>query len=313
MKPMPILSFLLVCFLAAPAQAAQVTFGRTSCPLDGAETRVFEEVSQDTSGGWDSDGCRYSSASQWRTFALATCPKDLFTLEGGDFQAEFDAETLALLKAESARVLAEYPDLDAIQIWDRYAIAVRFYRILGKDDYDHANLYLAASWTARDEAVGVYNGLAGPDAAALLLDQGAQELKKSLTQAQRKTVLYNLARVAERAGENALRDRYLDAFEAAGSLDAMEVAALDRFRRMTREVEPKYQDLALESLARYLRGSGLPADRAAQARYVQADLLRRRGRVSEALPLYRKVAQDGNAPADVRQLADGFAKRLSRP
>lgn len=309
----PVLALLLAAAvgLVGLAQATQVTFWRTTCPLDGTETRVFEKVSSDTMGGWDSDGCRYSMSGQWREYELSTCPKDLFTLGAKDFMGTFDEDTLARLRAESTRVLADYPNPDTIQIWDRYEIAARFYRILGKDEAFLANLYLKASWTARDAAVGTYAGLDGPQAAARLLEAGAQEVAKVQDAAVRKTLLYNLARVAQRAGENALRDQYLDRFEAEGNLDAQEQEALARFRRMSHEVEPRYQDLALGALARWQAGPNLPAASVVQSTWLQADLLRRRDRPQEALALYKKVLASPEAPDELKDMARFFERRLS--
>ena len=299
--------------IAGAVRATQVTFWRTSCPLDGAETRIFEKVSSDSMGGWDSDGCRYSTSGQWREYELSTCPQDLFTLKAEDFMGPFDDAVVARLKEEAARVRAEYPNPDALQIWDRYALAVRFYRILGRDDAFLADLYLRASWTARDAAVGVYTGLDGPEDAAKILEQGALELARQLSPAQRKTVLYNLARVAHRAGENALRDRYLDQFAARDDLDAAEQEALARFRKMSREIEPKFQDLALESWKTWLQRTDLVAGDVLEVTWLQADLLRRRDRPDEALALYRKVASDASAPPEVRKMASFFERRLTRP
>lgn len=292
------------------ARAVQVTPFRAACPLDGAETRMFEKVSNDTHGGYDSDLCDYSTSGQWRTYALSTCPEDLFTLYGRDFLEPRDEATLARLKEEAARVKVEYPDPDKLEAWDRYAIAARFYRALGKDEAFLGEVYLQGSWVARDAAVGTYAGLSGPRTAVELLEKGALELDKPLTPAQRKSVLFNLARVAHRAGEGALRDRYLDQFEKVGSLTDVEVSTLRTVRRIVTEVEPRMQDLAITSFQAFLAHPPSGDPRVVQCEYVLADLYRRRGRTGEALELYDRVAGTSGVPASLKDMATFLAGRI---
>ncbi len=306
----PILLTACLLSFSTPAVATQVTIHEVPCPLDGASTRVFEKLSSDSRGGFDSDLCSYSSHGQWREYSLATCPEDLFTLLGDEFDQVRDESTTARLKALADQVRSQYPDFDKIEVWDRYEIAARFYRLLGRDDAFIGQLYLAASWTARDQAVGVYEGLEGPQMAYQLLELGAQELQKDLSAEQRKTVTYNLARVAQRAGENALRDQYLSLFEAQGDLTDKEREALDRFRLMVTEVEPRYQDMAIAAYSNYLHIPNLPHEPLVRVTYQLADLLRRRGRLREALPQYTLVANDTRAPQNLREMALFLANHI---
>lgn len=299
--------------LAPPADATRVAARTVACPLGGAPATVYDKLSTDTLGGYDSDLASYASKGQWRAYAVATCPDSLLSLLGADMErawtpAELDAMRAALKGATSA---LSTRDAAALPAWERYRIAAAVYKALGWDDLRLADLYLEASWTARDAAVGVYMGLNGPQAARALLDDGKAELEKPLTVAQRKTVLYNLARVAHRGGYAAERDRLLSAFETAGALDKEETEALARFRRIASAVEPALQDQAIAHLRAALsKGSHTPEQRA-KARYQLGDLLRRRGKATEARAELSAVAADADAPAELRELAAWLSRDLA--
>jgi len=291
-------------FLAVslPASGARISTRIAHCPLDGAEARAYVQLSSNTLGGWDSDFAGYAVGGQWREYAITTCPQDYFTLYSEEFEAVRDEATLARLREVARQVRAEAPDPKVLETYDRYAIAARFYRALGRDEAFVGGLYLTASWIARDRAVGEYLGLEGPAAAREALRLGEAELAKELAPVDRKKVTYNLARVAERLGDPARRDRYLDAF-AALPLDDAERAALARFRLMSGTVEPRFQDLAIAEYRAWLATPGRPPAEAARVTYLLADLLRRRGRPAEAAPLYRQVAADPASGDPIRELA----------
>jgi hypothetical protein len=206
--------------------------------------------------------------------------------------------------------VAALPNPAAPELWERYGLAAAAYKSLGRDDLFLAELWVEASWTARDAAVGYYANLQGPAATRALLDSGAKELDKPLPPADVKKVAYNLARVAHRGGYGAERDRWLARFEAAGGLDVQEREALARFRRLAGTVEPALQDKAIAHYTAALRGT-LPHPDKVRATFVLADLLRRRGRDREALPLYSLVANDTQAPADMRAMALTLAKPIA--
>jgi len=297
--------------LSPAANATQIGVRTGTCPLDGTPVKVNRQLATNTHGGYDSDLCGYASNGQWRTYAVATCEKDLFSLLADDFDVVREEATTKALLAESKAIQAKITDIDALEPWERQAIAVRFYRVLGKDDATLGELMLTAAWLARDEAVGVYEGLDGPFAAIKLLNAGDEELKKPLTTAQRKRVLYNMARVAHRAGENSQRDRYLTEFEKLQPLDSDERQAIARMRKMTLEVEPKYQDEAIALFRSWLDQPDLPPARVLQVSYVLADTLRRRDRFREALLLYTLVAADENAPQQLRELSIFLANHIA--
>jgi tetratricopeptide (TPR) repeat protein len=179
------------------------------------------------------------------------------------------------------------------------------YRVLGEPPEIVGDVYLEASWTARDDAVGVYVGLQGPKQADDELKKG-QAMLATVDAADRKKLLFNLARIAERAGRSATRDRYLDLF-AKETLDAADRAALEKFRTATREQEPRLQDLAIAEYRKALAAGHLHGASEARVQYLLADLLRRRGAFAEAKTLYEKVAARADTPADLAQMA-GYLK-----
>lgn len=291
--------------LLAPAGATQIRYTDQPCPIDPDDVvRVYEKVSANTHGGYDSDGADYSTKGQWRAFAVSTCGESLFSLYGGDIGMELSAGQIAALQGALTRALGEeVADAKDPQVWERYAIAAHMYETLGRGPLFLADLWLEASWTARDEAVGVYVGLRGPQAARETLALGREELKKDLPPDQRRTLLYNLARVAHRGGFAAERDEWLAAFQADGPLSPKEAEAVARFRKIVDKVEPRYQDKAIAAFREGLRDRDLPVESRLRSTYLLADLLRRRGQADEARPLFEQVARDERAPRELREMA----------
>lgn len=292
---------MLLLFLVGRAAAIQVEAREGPCPVGVGTVKVYEKLSANASGGYDSDLAPYSSGGQWRAYRLATCADNLLSLYGTDL--------LALVPADRDRVKAALPeavrvvaDPKAPTVWERYRVAAALYAALGRDDRFLGDLLLEASWTARDEAVGYYAGLEGPIAARALLDAGWEELKKPLAAADRKKVLYNLARIAHRGGWGAERDGLLASFEAAGPMTGPERDAVARFRRIAHEIEPALQDEAITHFTAALRGD-VPYAEKVRLTYQLADLLRRRGRDREAAPLYFLVLNDRDAPEQLRSMA----------
>ncbi|MBK9365834.1 MAG: hypothetical protein IPN01_05870 [Deltaproteobacteria bacterium] len=294
---------LLLTLLLAPtlAFAARVGLTTASCPLDGAQVSVYERLSTNTHGGWDSDLAAYDSESQWRSFALSACPKDGLILPGSNFGRPVSAAQRAALEAAlKAQRAAKAPSTTA---WERYARAAELRRAMGDDGLEVAQLYLEGSWTARDEAVGVYLGLEGPIEAEQILAYGDAELLKPEGQKLARTLLYNLARVAHRGGFLKARDGYLSRYEALPELTSAEREKSKRLKTLATGPEAAMQRLALVELARFLKASGAPAERVARARYLQADLHRRLGDEDAAIQGYAQVALDEEAPEQLRELA----------
>jgi len=306
------LALLLTLALTGPARATQVAYKDQPCPVDPDDTaRVYEQITANTLGGYDSDGATYSSQGQFREYAVATCTRSFFSLYGGDMGMALDAGQLSRLNGALAEERTHLADPSNPAVWERYAIAARMYRELGRGSMFLAELYVQASWTARDQAVGVYIGLRGPQGARETLSQGEVELRKDLSPAQRKTLTYNMARVAERGGFMAERDKWLSAFEQLGGLSDKEQAALVQFRQLTGTVEPALQDQAIAAIQVALQDKTVPLESRARATYTLADLMRRRGQVQEALGLYGTVMSDDHAPSDLREMALFLSKELS--
>ncbi|MEN9785756.1 MAG: hypothetical protein RLZZ299_1020 [Pseudomonadota bacterium] len=288
--------------LVGSALAVNVASREVPCPLGTGTARVYTRVSANGAGGHDSDLAGYSSDGQWRTYRVSTCTPSLLSLYGADMDAPIPAERAAAVTAALQKAVAALPDPGSPTPWERYGLAAAVYEALGRDAAFLGDVWVEASWTARDAAVGYYAGLQGPAGARALLEAGAAELSKPIAPDARKRVLYNLARVAHRGGWTAERDAWLARFEAAGALTAREQQGLARFRHLARDVETALQDRAIAAYTTALRGT-LPYDEKVRVTYVLADLLRRRDRPRDALPLYTLVANDSRAPENLRSMA----------
>ncbi len=299
--------------LLPPSQATQVSNHDAACPIDADDTvRIYEQVSANTHGGYDSDGATYSTKGQFRAYAVSTCTRSLFSLYGGDMSMMIDAGQQNALKKALEKARAELSDPAEPTVWERYQLAAAMYQALGRGPLFVADLYLEASWTARDEAVGVYVTLRGPGDAREALALGEKELAKAgLTDSQRRTLTWNMLRIAERGGFVAERDRWLAAFEALAPHSPAEAEALARFKQAALNVQPRYQDLAIASYRRALADAALPAEERLRATYLLADLLRRRGKGSEALPMFNVVLSDDRTPRELREMALILTRELS--
>ncbi len=295
----------------ASALATDVTVRQAACPYGTGLVKIYELRSANNNGGYDSDLARYATQGQFRTYAMSTCPDTMFSLYGEDMSGTIDPNKKAAIADALAKVLTTIPDRTNPAVWDRYAIAAAMYRTLGQPPEIVGDVYLEASWTARDEAVGVYVGLDGPKEADEELRKG-QAMLPTVDATDRKKLLFNLARIAERAGHAAARDRYLDLF-ANDTLDAHDREALEKFRRATRDAEPRLQDLAIAEYRKALAAGHLDGAGEARVQYLLADLLRRRGSVTEAQALYEKVAARADTPADLAQMAGYLQSAPSVP
>jgi hypothetical protein len=270
--------------------------------------RVFRMVSQNTHGGWDSDGVRYSSGGQFRSYEIATCPDNLLTLYGTDMMAGLTEADKRALRPVLEEIAAEVPDARSLTVWDRYRIAARFYRALGRDHLFIARLYAKGVWTVRDHAVGFFQGLEGPLAARFLLDAGPAELDKTTDPTDQRMLLLNLARVAHRGGYLDLRDHWLEQLGARPDLTERDREAMERLHTAAR-VEPELQDLAIGELEAFLAHRGSAEERVA-ATFLLGDLLRRRGRTDQALARYREVQANAAAPESLVALAAYLSAEL---
>lgn len=278
-------------FWISTALAVQLSTFLAPCPMGGGSAKVFEKIGENHSGGYDSDFANYSSQGQWRNYALATCQGSLFTVYGSDIAIIVPEVRKAAVEAALAKGKAALVNPTTPEIWERYSIAALIYEALGYNAAFIGDLYLTASWTARDTVVGYYANLEGPEGARLLLDAGKGELNKNLSLEDRKKVLFNLARVAERGGWSIERDGYLTAFVGLGTT-ALEQEAIDRFRHIAGSVEPALQEQAIRYYSQALSQKNLSEEENTRLTYLIADMRRRQGRSSEAIAGFRKVTGD---------------------
>jgi len=301
---------LLIPLLAVlAAHATRVQVDTVACPIGGSPTKVYDKVVSNTLGGFDSDLAAYSDKGQFRQYAVSTCPDNLVSLYGRDMRKTMDDATQLRVLTAVRALQPTLPAPDDLQVWDRYVLAAAAYEAMGAGELRVAEVYLEASWTARDRAVGVVRGLEGPIATRAMLDGGAKELDKGLTDDQRRTVLFNLARIAHRGGHTAERDSLLAALEATPGLQPREAEAAKTMAHYGGVVEPALQDMAIAAFTRALRGE-LSMDEKIRATYLLGDLLRRRGRGREALPLLTRVLAEEEAPLNLREMAGALHREL---
>ena len=288
------------------AFATNVGVRTTDCPLSDGIMRTFVKLSANHTGGWDSDLAEYSGGGQWREYAIATCPTDGFTLYGEDIGPVEDEALADRLRERLTEHLAGQPPIGELAVWERYIIAAEMYKVLGKEPLFMAHIYMQAAWTARDEAVGVYQGLEGPINARSLISQGELELETQQDLSLRKILLHNLARIAHRGGYSDDRDRFLNAFEQVGSLSPEESRALSIFRSVSENIEPMLLGLAAEQMQLHLMTSPEISETTmgAWCNYILADIARRSGDNSTAQQHYRSVLGSNGASEQMRELAE---------
>ena len=285
------------------ALATGVTHEEVDCPYGEGKVRRYHKVSSNNLGGYDSDLARYSTRAQFREFAVSTCPSNYFSMLGKDLNLVVPTDKASAIDSAIAASRSTWADRDNPEVWERYDTAARISAALGRDQLAIADLYLRASWTARDKAVGIYvGGLNGPQAAKEILDIGTKELAKDLTPEATKLLRYNLARVAHRGGFIAARDAHINAFLKLSTLTPEERQAGLRMQYIATVVEPALQANAVTALKAALAGEG-NEQRLIQARYQLADLQRRLGQNSAAKRDFHLVVQSKSAPDNVKDLA----------
>ena len=265
-------------------------FEEVECPLGKDYARVFSLSSQNQLGGYDSDLASYSKGDQFRTFSISTCYDSYFSLYGTDFSITLSEEQQQAAQEILRTLRTQLMDPKNPLVWERYEIAAEMYRLLGRSPHFLAQVYLEASWTVRDSFVGFHQGLNGPKSAQEVLDLASKELQKTLSPEQKKLLIFNLARVAHRAGQPTLRDMYLKKFEMLPNLSPSDTKGLHYIRSTAIPKEQYYQEKARKELILALEDSTkLNKEELLHTRYLLADLHRRLGEVDRALPLYELV------------------------
>ena len=280
----------MIFILTLHAQAMN-PFEEVECPLGKDDyARVFSFSSQNQLGGYDSDLASYSKGEQFRTFAISTCYDSYFSLYGTDFSISLTEEQKQ--KATAALDIAKKRLLDPQNplLWERYEIAAEMYRILEYPPEFLAQIYLEASWTVRDSFVGFHSGLNGPKSAQEVLDMGAKEFVKPLLPDQKKLLIFNLARVAHRAGYPQIRDQYLFQYAALPTLTDVEKKGLNYVQTLALPKEKYYQEKARSELLLAVQSpSTEKQEKGMYTKYLLADLHRRLGDWVQAKPLYEEV------------------------
>ena len=118
--------------LSLMAWGTRVSYEDLPCPIGDDIVRVYTRISSNTLGGYDSDLATYSSQGQFREFAVATCADSLFSLPAGRMSAPIDLSQHPGLTAALAEEIAALPDPSNPAVWERYGIAARMYRELGR-------------------------------------------------------------------------------------------------------------------------------------------------------------------------------------
>lgn len=285
-------------------------FGEPKIPGTRNVAKVYTKIGDNSTGGFDSDFATYSSEGQWRQYQIATCDDNLFTVYASDIALVIPADRRAAVDAALKQAVSALPDPAKPQVWERYGIAVEIYAALGRDDRFIGDLWLSASWTVRDAAVGYYAGLTGPETARKLIQAGWDELRKPLSDENRKKVLYNLAKVTHRGGFSTERDNFVASLYAMG-LSPVERANVDRFRDLTTRIEPVYLQRVLDAYAKALKAGGLRPEEIDRLTYTSADLQRRLGRWEEARAGYKAILS-GDASNELQGMAQFLMGELPR-
>lgn len=298
-------------WVVATALATGISFEEVPCPYGSGQVRKYHKVSGNTHGGYDSDLAAYSTRGQFREHAISTCPDNYFSVMGSDLQMVIPPSKGPEIDAAIAESRQTWANRDDPEVWERYDTAARIARALSRDPLTVAELYLNASWTARDRAVGVYvGGLNGPQAARDILTIGQKELEKKLSPEAAKLLNYNLARVSHRGGFSEERDRYLDVYLNLPNLTPGERLAGLQLKHIAVQIEPNYQRQAIVELQRALSLKGPPLE-LVRARYQLADLQRRLGLFGDAKRNFLKVMQSLDTPNELKVMADFLVRGLA--
>ena len=281
-------SYFLSIALATGIHSDQVT-----CPIGNDVAKIFFVLSSNEYGGYDSDGATYSSGMQYREYEISTCSQNLYSALGTDMNKKWTEDEEKELLQIIANTTADFQKPQLPETWERYEIAIEIYRWEGKSSEFLIKLYQKATWSIRDEAVGIHEGLTGPIVADQVLEMGAKELQKELTSEQRKMVLFNLARVAHRNARFEQRELFISQFMALPNLTPAEKKAGERFQELTKIIEPKYLQKTSLEVEKHLKDN--PND--GQMLYLIGDIHRRLGNMESC----EKYFHAANLTADLQE------------
>ena len=278
-------------------------------PLDGTPFEVSVVSSVNSHGGFDSDGCSYSTGLQPRAFSVATSPTSLYSArlkEWGVGITEANKanilRTLVSLGAEVERVAELNPS-------ERYELAATVSELVGQDRFHVGDLFLHGAWTIRDTIVGFFPSVSGTGDAWAKLSELVL-LSKSVTHPRGRTIaLFDMARLAHRGGFVHERDALLaqlDNFEDAGM--GAQAKRTEFFLRVREE-----ERLLRRARERYLEGLEQKERRGSERvmyRFLAAELARRVGDLDVAERELSALALDKAIPKDVKGLVSDVASVL---
>lgn len=269
-----------------------------SCPIGTDVAKQFFVLSSNEYGGFDSDGATYSSGMQFRNYEIATCSQNLYTALGTDMKKTWSSEEAKEILAVIEKSRLSFQNQKLPETWERYELAIEIYRWEGRSSPFLIELYQKATWSIRDEAVGIHEGLAGPTVADQVLELGSKELEKELSSEQRKMVLFNLARVAHRNARFEQRTQFISEFMALPDLTSAELNTGARFKELTEVIEPKYLEKTKIEIEKHLQEN--PTD--GQMLYILGDIYRRLGDMDSCTKYFNAANLTNDLQDEQRQI-----------
>lgn len=268
-------------------------------PLDGQPFQWTVLRSANGMGGWDSDGCYYSSGEQPRTYSVATSPTTLYSARLDDWERSIPEEMKQPLMEMLLTIGEDVDDARLLPPHQRYEIAAVVAEYLGDGPFVVGELYLQAAWTVRDTVVGFLPGVQGAADAWAKLEETLPMLREVAEPRGRTIACFDLARLCHRGGFGKERDAFLatiDTFEDAGL--GAQGKRQEFFRRVTQE--SRLLAKAREAfLVGVVEGWGTAQERTFY-RYLVGDISRRLGDFADADSHLEAVLLDKAASEEVR-------------
>jgi len=269
-------------------------------PFDGTQFQHPIAVSANGLGGFDSDGCAYSSGPQARATAIATSPTTLFSAPFERFDRRMTEEQKDGLLPILVRLGEDVEDASTLEPAERFEIAAVVADYLGDGPYAVGDLHLAAAWTVRDSIVGFLPNLKGPgDQWSQLVELTPQAA--AVTDPKYRTIaLFDMARLSHRGGFSVERDDFLSLLDTYTPTEGALGKRTEFLLRVARE-----EELLARARASYQEGlttgQGTP-EQQSHYRYLVGDLSRRLGQYDEAKTQLEAVSLDARADAETKAL-----------
>lgn len=269
-------------------------------PLDGHEFEWSSVGSANGAGGFDSDGCAYSSGPQPRSYGIVTSPTTLYSRSLERWREPIPEDRKEGLKAMLLSLGQDVDNARSLRAWQRYELAAAVERYLGGTQYEIGELYLAAAWTVRDNIVGLLPGVRGSADAWKKLTEELLPMVPTIDNDRGRTIAaFDLARLSHRGGFVHERDSFL---EVVVDLPDIGLDAQEKRMEFLRRVAEEGRLLAMAREAFTLglqQGLGTKTDQA-YYRYLIGDLSRRLGDFEDAEMQLEAVAMDSAASEEVQ-------------